>query len=163
MPLYIHLSIHFVLAFLVGLYFGLRSKKVWLGIIMGIIGGFFIDLDHVLEYFLVYGFHFNFQYFIESRQFLTSDQIRIYFHAWEYFPILLLLGWIVRKKETLKVIFFTLAFAGLIHLTTDVFINHYQFKYYSIWYRYKNGFSSPRLLSPADYQLNREYRIELGI
>ena len=88
MPLYIHLSIHFILAVLVGYYFGWRFKQVWLGIIIGIMGGFLIDFDHVLEYFLYYGWHFNMQYFIESRQFLLTDKIRIYFHAWEYFPLL---------------------------------------------------------------------------
>ncbi|MFA6514349.1 MAG: hypothetical protein WCT50_03640 [Patescibacteria group bacterium] len=163
MPLYIHLIIHFILAVLVGFYFGRRFKHVWLGIIMGITGGFLIDMDHVLEYFLVYGFQFNAQYFIESRQFLTTDKIRIFFHAWEYFPILLFLGWIFREKKVLKIIFLTLAFAGAVHLVTDVFINHYQFKYYSIYYRYSHSFSAPRLLSPTDYQINQEYKMRLGI
>jgi hypothetical protein len=163
MPLYIHLFIHFILAVLVGIYFGWRLKNRWLGITMGILGGFLIDLDHVLEYFLVYGLNFNLQYFIESRQFLTSDKIRIYFHAWEYFPIFLFLGYLFRKQKCLKIIFFTLAFAGAIHLTTDVFINKYEFKYYSIYYRYINNFSAPQLLDTADYQLNQEYKIKLGI
>lgn len=163
MPLYIHLSIHFILAVLVGLFFGWRFKKKKLGLLMGIIGGFFIDLDHVLEYFMVYGLTFNFQYFIESRQFLISDKIRIYFHAWEYFPVLIFLGWFFRKRPNLKVIFFTLAFAGAIHLTSDVFINKYGFKYYSIYYRYLNHFSAPLLLSPFEYQMNQYYKAELGI
>ncbi len=163
MPLYIHLLIHFLLAAGVGYLVGKRFKHIWLGIIFGIIGGFLIDLDHVLEYFLVYGLSFNLQYFIESRQFLSSDKIRIYFHAWEYFPILLLIAWLVRKKEIVKIILITLAFAGTVHLVTDVFINHYKFKYYSITYRYLNHFSAPDLLNSADYQLNQDYRDKLGI
>jgi hypothetical protein len=163
MPLYIHLFIHFILAVLVGFYFGGIMKKKWLGVLIGILGGFLIDIDHVLEYFLVYGLQFNFQYFIESRQFLTSDKIRIYFHAWEYFPLLLILSWLFRRQKYIKFILLTLAFAGLVHLVTDVFINGYKLRYYSIYYRYINNFSTPRLLSPADYQLNLDYKTELGI
>jgi hypothetical protein len=163
MPLSIHLSIHFILAVLVGYYLGRRFKHLWLGIILGILGGFLIDLDHVLEYFFFYGPHFNLTYFIESRQFLLSDKIRIFFHAWEYFPLLLLIAWLFRQKQVLKMIFLTLAFAGLVHLITDVFINGYSLQYYSITYRALHHFSAPELLSPADYQLNQDYKQELGI
>jgi hypothetical protein len=163
MPLTLHLFIHFFLAALVGYYFGRRFKHPALGIIFGILGGFLIDLDHVLEYFLFYGLHFNFTYFIQSRQFLLSNQIRIFFHAWEYFPLLLLAAWLCRRKQILKMIFLTLAFAGLVHLISDVLINGYSVQYYSITYRALHHFSAPELLSPADYQLNLDYKQKLGI
>lgn len=163
MPLAIHLFIHFSLAVLVGYYFGRRFKRLWLGIILGILGGFLIDLDHVLEYFFFYGPHFNFTYFIQSRQFLLSDKIRLFFHAWEYFPLLLLIAWLGRRKQILKMVFLTLAFAGLVHLITDVIINGYSLPYYSIAYRAQHHFSAPELLSPADYQQNLDYKQELGI
>ena len=163
MPLYIHLFVHFILAVLVGYYFGSRFKQMRLGIIVGVIGGFLIDLDHVLEYFLVYGANFNIQHFFESRQFLVTDKIRLYFHAWEYFHIILFLGLFFKSQEKCKIIFLTLAFASAVHLTTDVFINQYGFKYYSIYYRYLNNFSAPLLLSPELYQMNLEYKEKLGI
>ena len=163
MSLYIHLSIHFLLAVLVGYLCGRIFKQVRLGIIVGILGGFLIDLDHVLEYFLFFGPTFNFQYFIESRQFLLSEKIRLYFHAWEYVPILLLLAWFFRSQQKLKLIFITLAFSGMIHLVSDIFINNYYFRYYSITYRYQRDFSASKLLSPEQYQLNLDYKKELGI
>ncbi|HZJ41203.1 MAG TPA: hypothetical protein VFD16_02990 [Candidatus Saccharimonadales bacterium] len=163
MLLVLHLFIHFFLAVLVGCYFGLRFKHLWLGIILGIVGGVLIDFDHVLEYFFFYGWHFNFVYFIESRQFLLTDKVRIFFHAWEYFPLLLLIAYLVRKKQILKMIFLTLAFAGLVHLITDVCINGYRFQYYSLTYRALHHFSAPELLSPADYQFNQTYKRRLGI
>ncbi|QQG52546.1 MAG: hypothetical protein HY931_04495 [Candidatus Falkowbacteria bacterium] len=163
MPLTLHLFIHFALAALIGYYFGRRFNHIWLGLILGIIGGFLIDLDHVLEYFLFYGLHFNFTYFIESRQFLLTDKIRLFFHAWEYFPVLLLIAWLGRRQQILKMVFLTLAFAGLIHLITDVVINGYSLPYYSIAYRAQHHFSAPELLSPADYQQNLDYKQELGI
>ncbi len=163
MPLYIHLSIHFLLAVLTGYLCGRFFKQVRLGIIVGILGGFLIDLDHILEYFLVFGPTFNFQYFIESRQFLISEQIRLYFHAWEYAPILLLLAWVFKSYQRVKLVLVTLAFAGSIHLISDVFINQYYFRYYSITYRYQHNFSAPQLLSSEQYQRNLDYRQELGI
>jgi hypothetical protein len=163
MPLALHLFIHFSLAALIGYYFGWRFKRPVLGIVFGILGGFLIDLDHVLEYFLFYGLHFNFTYFVESRQYLLTDKVKIFFHAWEYFPLLLLIAWLFRRKKVLKMIFLTLAFAGLVHLIGDVLINGYSLKYYSIAYRALHHFSAPELLSPADYQLNLEYKQKLGI
>jgi phosphoglycerol transferase MdoB-like AlkP superfamily enzyme len=163
MPLSLHLTIHFSLAIIVGYFCGRLFKKPGLGIIVGIMGGFLIDLDHVLEYFLVFGPTFNFQYFIESRQFLISDKIRLFFHAWEYFPILLALAFIFRKKQNLKVIFFTLAISGAVHLVSDVVINGYYFKYYSLLHRSQLDFSAVRILPPEIYQLNQEYKKKLGI
>jgi len=163
MPLYIHLSIHLIVAVLTGYICGRIFKNIYLGIIVGIFGGFLIDLDHVLEYFLVYGPTFNLQYFLESRQFLVSDKIRLYFHAWEFFPILIALGFIFRKRKNLKIIFFTLAWAGATHLVSDVFINGYYFKYYSLIYRYQHNFSAEQILAPEIYQLNLDYKEKLGI
>jgi len=163
MPLSLHLTIHLTVAIIVGYICGRIFKKPGLGVVMGILGGFLIDLDHVLEYFLVFGPTFNLQYFIESRQFLTSDKIKLFFHAWEYFPILLVLAFIFRKRQNLKVIFFTLAIAGAVHLVSDVFINGYYFKYYSLIYRYQLDYSASEILPLEIYQLNREYKEKLGI
>lgn len=163
MPLYIHLLIHFIVAVLSGFLVGKAFNKVKLGIIFGILGGFLIDLDHVLEYFLVYGPTFNLQYFFESRQYLVSEKIRLYFHAWEYLPLLLILACIFRSKKNIKVALITLAFAGTIHLISDVFINNYYFKYYSLYYRSSKGYESKKILPPYYYQLNQEYKKELGI
>ena len=63
MPLALHLGIHFALAVLSGYLLGSYFNNKKLGVIFGILGGFLIDLDHVLEYFLVFGPSFNLQYF----------------------------------------------------------------------------------------------------
>ncbi|MFA5130893.1 MAG: hypothetical protein WC467_00540 [Patescibacteria group bacterium] len=162
-PLPLHLTIHLTLAIIVGFLVGRYYKKPGLGIILGIIGGFLIDLDHVLEYFLVYGLHFNLLYFSQGREFLLSDKVHLWFHAWEYFPILLICAWIFRKKKTIQMVLVTLAFAGLIHLATDCLINHYPPKFYSLIYRAKADFSAQTLVSPADYQKNMELKAELGL
>ncbi|HZJ41518.1 MAG TPA: hypothetical protein VFD51_00665 [Patescibacteria group bacterium] len=163
MPLAIHLLIHFTLAVLSGYLIGRFFDKEKIGLIFGVLGGFLIDLDHVLEYFLVFGLNFNLQHFIESRQFLVSDQIRLYFHAWEYLPILLVIAYIFRKKRNIKIALITLAFAGTIHLISDVFINNYYFKYYSIYYRASLKYADSDLLPSGIYDINQEYKIELGL
>lgn len=163
MPLAIHIFIHFSVALLTGYICGRIFKDVYLGILAGLIGGFFIDLDHVLEYFLVFGANFNLQYFLESRQFLVSDKIRLLFHAWEYVPLLFLLAWAFIKHKKTKIFLITLAFAGFTHLISDVLINNYHPRHYSLIYRYQKDFQAEKILSTDNYQLNLKYKKILGI
>ncbi len=151
-PLPLHLFIHFSLAALIGYLVGRRFNRICLGIAFGIIGGFFIDLDHVLEYFLVYGFHFDLIYFLEGRQFLSSDKIHIWFHAWEYLPVLLLLSWFWRRQKAVLVILLALTAGAFVHLVSDCLINQYPPRNYSLIYRYMHDFSAQELLSPEQYQ-----------
>lgn len=162
-PLPIHLFIHFILAGLVGYSVGFRFNKVWLGIVAGLGGGFFIDFDHILEYFLVYGPHFNLIYFFQGRQFLSSDQIHIWFHAWEYALFLLVVAWFCRQKKVVYVFLLALIWGGLIHLVTDCLINHYPPQNYSLIYRYEKNFSASEILSPTQYQNYIEDRQSLGM
>jgi membrane-bound metal-dependent hydrolase YbcI (DUF457 family) len=163
MPLPLHLLIHFVLAVLVGFLIGKHCKKVELGIIVALAGGFLIDIDHLLEYFLVFGFNFNLEYFLEGREFLVSNQIHLWFHAWEYVILLLSLAWLFKKSKVLETILVVLAFSIFIHLLTDSLINHYQLKYYSIFYRQELNFAAEKLLSPEEYFKNLELKQKLGI
>lgn len=163
MPLSIHLTIHFLVALLVGYLAGLYFKKMSLALMAGVIGGFFIDLDHLLEYFFYYGYHFNLSYFLEGREFLLSDKIHLIFHAWEYAPLLFLIAYLLRKKRSLAIFICTLSLAGFFHIFSDVFINRYPLKFYSISYRASQNFSTPKLISAEDYQENLKTRKYLGI
>ena len=163
MPLSLHLFIHFSLAILSGYLAGKYFKNIKLGILIGFIGGFLIDLDHVLEYLLVFNFRFNLLHFFQGRQFLVSDQIHLWFHAWEYVPILILLAWLFRKNKVIKIIFFTLAFSGTVHLATDMIINRCSFNFYTLTYRAKHNFAARELTSPETYQENQKLKMELGI
>ena len=166
LPLPLHLSIHFAMAVLSGLAIGISFRRFvdWrLGLMAGILGGFLIDLDHVIEYFLVFGSHFNLQYFLEGRQFLISDKVRLVFHAYEYFPLLLVLAYLLRQKKKVAIFLLALAFSGLVHLVSDSFINNYPPRNYSIIYRASKQFSTPDLLSPDQYRNNIELRAQLGL
>ncbi len=163
MPLTIHLLIHLSLAILTGYLAGKYFKRLELGILCGFIGGFLIDFDHVLEYFLVYGFSFDLMYFLQGRQFLISDQVRIWFHAWEYLPMLLLLAFIFRKKQTIKVVLITLALAGSVHLLSDSVINRQSLQFYSLINRASVDFSAKDLMRPEEYELNQKWKREMGL
>jgi membrane-bound metal-dependent hydrolase YbcI (DUF457 family) len=162
-PLPLHLLIHFFLAVIVGYLAGRYFKKINIGVIVGICGGFLIDLDHVLEYFLVYGFHFNITYFFEGRQFLISNQLHLWFHAWEYIPIILLLAWFLRKYLNVKAALVTLALAMSVHLLTDCVINQVSPEFYTLSYRMSKNFSCQKLMSPEAYQKNLELKQKLGL
>ncbi len=163
MPLSLHLLIHFTLAVFAGYLAGLHFKKIELGILVGFLGGFLIDLDHVLEYFLVNGLHFNLIYFLQGRQFLISDKIHLWFHAWEHVLLLLLLSLAFKRNKVSETIFITFAFAASVHLLTDSVINKYPPKFYSLLHRAEVNFSARELMRPEDYQKNQETKIELGL
>lgn len=151
-PLPLHLFIHLALAVLAGYLVGRHFKKVWLGIIAGMLGGFFIDLDHVAEYFFTFGFHFNLYNFLQGQQFLQSDKIILIFHTWEYVPVLLLIAWLLRRRQSLSVFLLALTLGGAVHLATDSVINHFPFCNYSLIHRWSVGFSTQQLLGPERYQ-----------
>lgn len=162
-PLYLHLMIHFSLAVLIGFLIGRIYNWKLGGIIGGILGGFLIDLDHVLEYFLVFGWQFNFNDFISGRQFLISDQVHLYYHAWEYIPLLLLVAYILRKKRALMIIILALTFSGFVHLVSDCFINQYPPRNYSIIYRLRGKFAVSHILNINQYTKYKITKEELGL
>jgi len=162
-PLPIHLSIHLLLAVLAGFLVGRRYRQVKIGIIAGVIGGFFIDIDHILEYFFIFGPHFNLTYFIQGRQFLLSDRIILIFHAWEYIPFFLLAAWLLRRRRSLSVFILALTLGATVHLATDCILNNYPPRNYSILYRASHGFTTGRLLSPDQLEFNAELKRDLDL
>ncbi len=163
LPLPLHLFIHFFLAVIIGMLVGRFFNERKLGLIGGILGGFFIDLDHILEYFLVFGPTFNLIYFFQGREFLVSDQIHTWFHAWEYVPILFSVAWLFRSRKRVLIFILALALGIFVHLVSDSFINHYPFRNYSLIYRSQLNFSVPLLLSPEQYQEYIKDRQDLGL
>ena len=163
LPLALHLSIHLIMAILSGLFFALIFKKLYWGLAAGLLGGFLIDLDHVLEYFFVFGLRFNLSEFLQGYQFLSSDKIYLVFHAFEYFPLLLLLVYLFRKRQVLSFFLITLAFSGFVHLVSDCYINNYPPKNYSILYRMSKNFSAPELLRAHQWEANLRVKQELGL
>ncbi|MCX6795261.1 MAG: hypothetical protein NT165_00820 [Candidatus Falkowbacteria bacterium] len=155
MPLWLHLLTHFLLAVLVAWIFYRASKLRWISFTAAIMGGFFIDVDHIIEYLIV--FHrFTLQGFFYGWQFLWSGKSYLIFHAWEYLPILLLLAYFLRHYRKVAIFIAILAGAGAVHLVTDCFINQYPAEFYSINYRLAHNFSAEELVPPKNLILGRE-------
>jgi len=163
MPLWIHLSIHALLAGASGWIAGRAFGRAWLGLLAGFLSGFFIDLDHVIEYLFTYGLSFNLNYFLEARHFLISEQAIIIFHAWEYALPLLVLLLIFRKRPAAASFVAAFLLAMLVHLISDCVINSYPLKYYSLIYRHEINYQLSSLQSPAQYQETLELRAKLGL
>lgn len=151
MSLYLHLSIHFLSALIAGYIVWKIWQKPLVSFAAGIIGGFFIDLDHFIDYFLAFGWSFNFNYFINSHQYLKADKVYVLFHAWEY-VILLIIAVMILNNKTLKSALLALALGILFHLSADVVINEGLVKSYSIIHRAKNNFETEKLVLPEQFR-----------
>lgn len=145
MSLFIHLLIHASLALLIGYLLGLYFGRPVLMIFVSLLTGFFIDIDHLLEY-LLYFRAFNLNSFLASQHLIESGQVFLYFHAWEYVILLLILALIFHRRYLIKAVLITAALSMFVHLVSDCFINSMPFKYYSIIYRAKHNFEIERIL-----------------
>ncbi len=90
--------IHFVSALFGAVVFYFFTHNFSQSIIL-IIVALFIDVDHLIDYF-IYLRHsnnkFSFSYFLAGKYFHAQNRIYVLFHAWEWVLILLLLsfaGW----------------------------------------------------------------------
>ncbi|MCX6761935.1 MAG: hypothetical protein NTY33_03815 [Candidatus Moranbacteria bacterium] len=147
----LHLSIHLFLSLFAGLIVWRIWKKPRLAVILGLIGGFLIDLDHFIDYYLVFGWHWNWHYFRDGYQFLKSGKIYVLFHGWEYVIILVLLVFLFKNKY-IETILLALALGAFFHLITDVVVDDTPIKSYSIIYRIKHNFDIYYINSPENYE-----------
>jgi len=159
MPLPLHLSIHLFFALLAGIIIWLIFRRhLLLAISGGILGGFLVDIDHFIDYFLAFHWNFNLSWFLQGYEFLKTDQIHLFFHAWEYVIILLSLGFLLKSKK-LIILLFSLALGLFFHLTGDVLMNEgLTIKSYSMIYKIEQDFQIKKLVTPEHYQKDQEKR-----
>ncbi len=155
-----HLSIHIFFSLLAGGIVWRIWKKPFLAFTFGIIGGFLVDLDHFIDYYLAFGWNWNWEYFKNGYQFLKSGKIYVLFHGWEYVIILVLLTLLLRNKYA-KTIFLSLALGLFFHLCADVVIDETPIKSYSIVYRIKHNFDIYYINSPQNYEKYLKKRVEV--
>jgi len=160
MNLYLHLSIHLFLSLLAGFVAWRMWKCPAVSFLSGITGGFLIDLDHFIDYFLAFGTHFRFDYFIVGYQFLKSDKLYIFFHAWEYGILLVGLVFVV-KNRILKSIFLGVALGLFFHLATDVVVDEVPPATYSITQRIQNDFDIEKLV-PDHWEEHKQMKKEVN-
>ncbi len=157
----IHLSIHILFSFCAGLIIWKIWKKPMLAFVFALLGGFFVDIDHFIDYCLAFGFKWNWFYFKNDFQVLKSGKIYFLFHAWEFVLILTLLAFLFKNK-CVKTIFFSLALGLFFHLWTDVVIDQVSPKAYFLTYRIVNNFDNKAISSPKNYEKYLYYRAQAG-
>lgn len=99
------------------------------------IGSVFIDLDHLIDYFLYYGFRFNLKKFL-SLGYLASGKVYMPLHSWELFFIIFFLSIIF---DLTPLFFFSLAVG--VHLLFDT-LHRVRPLFYCLIYRASKGFDA---------------------
>ena len=143
MDAYADISFHAVFSLIAGFIswkiFGRNKKSLLLSLTFALIAGVGIDIDHLFDYFMAFGFHFNYQSFIDGENFLKTGKAYIFFHAFEYTLIFGLLSAFAKSKK-MKMIFMALSLGILFHLLTDILLFSIPMKIYFLSYRIFNNF-----------------------
>ncbi len=153
--------IHLVLSLLIGLtVWKVWKKKYLFGV--ALIGGFFVDVDHLIDYFLAFGFKFNLTSFFRGDQFLVSDKLYLLFHGWEYLIVIVILILIIKNK-IFQIVILTFGISLGLHLTWDVNTNDgMTIKSYSLIYRATNNFEMKRIVTSKHFQKHQKLKERLN-
>ena len=157
----LHESIHIVASVIAGLIAWKLHKRFWGSMLAAFLGGVLIDLDHFIDYFMVFGPTFNLNYFIHGYQFLKSGKVHIFFHAWEYIVPLFLLFLVVKKNKFWATFIVAFTLAMFSHLLIDTLTNDMYFKAYFITKRVEVNFDTEKLVPPEHYQDDLKRRVKI--
>ncbi|MDP2941808.1 MAG: hypothetical protein Q8N85_06140 [Candidatus Omnitrophota bacterium] len=99
-----------------------------------ILGGIFIDLDHLLDYFFCFGAGFKLGKFVDGDA-LASGHVYLFLHSWELVLVILLAGLTIPSGILLAL------FLGMsAHLTVDSIQRNNPFTTYLLFYRISKKF-----------------------
>lgn len=141
LSLVFHELIHLSLSLLIGFYFSRRFRSPRL-ILISILIGVFIDVDHWYDYFKLFGFRINLVDFFNLPSFVSkSDKIYVLLHGWEFIPLFFLLAKYFEKGKKIHGLSQAVAFSYLGHLIWDNFSFPHHLLAYSFLFRLLNKFS----------------------
>lgn len=127
------------------------TKKLFFLVLAGaLIGEFFLDTDHLFDYFLAFGFQFRPDYFFSGRMFEKLHKTYVPFHSWE---LLIVFGVIIQfvKNSYVKYFLFAILLGMLFHLVYDTYYSHFYFQGYSFVFRAIHNFN-PKYFSFSNEQ-----------
>lgn len=141
-----HEIVHFLLSIIVGLVVWrmVQHKKnpyrfILPSFIGAFLGEFFLDIDHLLDYFIAFGIRFRLDYFLSGMQFAKLHKTFVPLHSWELVVIIVFIA-IVIKNKSVRYFFIALAIGLFTHLVYDTVYNHFYILGYSFIYRYLHNF-----------------------
>ena len=116
--------------------------RSWGLTIASFISGIFIDLDHVIDYVMEHGFHFDRKHFFGFFYGEKYKRITLIFHGWEWLAVLIFFAWWTDWNPW---------FTGMLigcgqHMAADRFYNISTFMTYSLLWRWKKGFDPEKFL-----------------
>lgn len=108
-----------------------------------LLSGVFLDVDHLLDYYLLAGGRFSFKDFFSWCNDLRWKKIYLVFHSYELYVLLLLAAWLFPGRAL------TGALLGMgLHLLMDQAGNTVLNKwFYFMTFRYRSGFASSALVA----------------
>ena len=105
------------------------------------ISGVFLDIDHVFDYLREYGFRTDVRFFFLSFHKTLYRRVVLFLHAWEWLALLAVSAALVYDNSI--VIGICIGIGQ--HLITDQCTNPVCKWGYSISYRARNGFRTPKI------------------
>jgi len=127
---------HFILSIIAGVIVGYLMHNWW-AIPVALISGFFIDVDHLIDYFLYHRAKFNLAEFLSGKTFDLSGKVYVFFHGFEYAAIFAIIGLLI---PNLAWLFFSLALSNFLHLIYDTISNKPIWMTYFLIYRIAKNF-----------------------
>ncbi len=140
-PIY-HAAVSLMISALVWLW--LRSISAALGCFLA---GVFVDLDHIIDYYLAYGGRFRPRHLCYVFEFEAFNNILVLLHAWEWIPVALLIVWLTDWQP----VGLGLVIGFTIHLILDHLINNHSPWAYFISYRLAHCFSGYHYYGEQEY------------
>ena len=131
-------TIHFSLSLIAGLIVGYVFGNYW-AIPVAFLSGFFIDADHLIDYFLHTKFlRLDIAEFFSGKHFDTSGKVYLLLHGYEYVILFAIFGVVL---PNLGWLFFSLALSNLLHLIYDLLSNRPKWPTYFLTYRIAKNFN----------------------
>jgi len=116
-----------------------RWQSVLLSLSAAMVSGLLIDIDHLFDYILFFGWNFNLYYFLYGQQFMLSKKNYVLLHGFEYAMILgLCVYW--SKTKIAKMIFLSLLVSLIFHLFIDMMIYSIPVQHYFLLFRVLTNF-----------------------
>lgn len=128
---------HFLFSLIVGIFIGYIFNNWW-AIPLALVGGFFVDADHLIDYLIYEKFRrFDIRNFFTGEYFDRSGKVYVFTHGFEFAIILIILGGIYPQ---LGWVFYSLGFANLLHLVYDTVYNRPIWPTYFFLFRLAKNF-----------------------
>jgi hypothetical protein len=136
----VHLAVALLLCVLIW-----RWYQAWSLIFLLLGVSFLIDVDHLFDCFMVYGFDFSLIDFLSGKYWSNTDQLFVPLHSWELMGLIWLFCWWKKRVDIGLTV--SLAMAG--HMLVDQFTYTMHPLAYSLIYRAFHDFRSIYFSSAA--------------